>query len=162
MRDQGFRTCREQAIAFRKKRIRSIYRDQATSISFYGFVCRNRRDPAGAQVCRSLNHANSITAGRFPSMDTLSCSCSPRSPWQVQALSGVSQIWAFVKGGGMYEFQIRRVVRLHEKATRHSENYKKLSEDLSAQTRALNHLRKAERFYSQISAIIRDINSAQA
>ena len=62
----------------------------------------------------------------------------------------------------MTECQIRRLVRLHEKATLHSENYKKLSEDPSAEAGALNHLRKAERLYSQISAIIRDINSAQA
>ncbi len=55
---------------------------------------------------------------------------------------------------------IRRLVHLHEKAMRHSENYKKLSGDRSAQSKALNHLRKAEQLYSQISGIIRDINSA--
>lgn len=58
--------------------------------------------------------------------------------------------------------QIRRLVRLHEKATRHSESYKKLSSDLSAQSKALDHLRKSERFYRQVSGMIRDIGSAQA
>lgn len=57
---------------------------------------------------------------------------------------------------------IRRLVHLNEKAMRHSNNYKKLSGDPSAQSKARDHLRKAERLYSQISAIIRDINSAQA
>lgn len=57
---------------------------------------------------------------------------------------------------------IRRLVHLHEKAIRHSENYKKFSGDRSAQSKALNHLKKAERLYSQISGIIRDINSAGA
>jgi hypothetical protein len=55
--------------------------------------------------------------------------------------------------------QVRRLVRLHEKATRHSENYKKLSTDLSEQSKALEHLMKAERLYRQISGIIRNINS---
>jgi len=58
--------------------------------------------------------------------------------------------------------QIRRLTRLHEKATRHSENYKKLSGDLGAQSKALDHLRKAEQLYCQISRTIRDINSARA
>lgn len=40
--------------------------------------------------------------------------------------------------------QIRRLVRLHEKATQHARNYKKLSGDLGAQSKALYHLRKAE------------------
>jgi len=55
--------------------------------------------------------------------------------------------------------QVRRLVRLHEKATRHSENYKKLSTDLSEESKALEHLMKAERLYRQISGIIRNINS---
>jgi hypothetical protein len=62
----------------------------------------------------------------------------------------------------MTYWQIRRLVRLHEKATRHSENYKKLSGDLSAQSKALDHLKKAERLYFQISGIIRNINSTRA
>ena len=58
--------------------------------------------------------------------------------------------------------QIRRLVRLHEKATLHTKNYKKLSGDLGTQSKALNHLRKAEQLHSQISGIIQVINSAQA
>ncbi|MGA3113112.1 MAG: hypothetical protein ABSF90_01630 [Syntrophobacteraceae bacterium] len=57
--------------------------------------------------------------------------------------------------------QVRRLVRLHEKATRHSENYKKLSGDTSAQSKALEHQMKAERLYRQISGIIRNSNSAR-
>jgi hypothetical protein len=58
--------------------------------------------------------------------------------------------------------KIRRLVRLHEKATRHSENYKKLSEDPRAKSKALDHLKKAERLYRQVSSLIRDISAAQA
>jgi hypothetical protein len=57
--------------------------------------------------------------------------------------------------------QIRRLVRLHKKATRHWENYKKLSRGQSGQSKALNHLMKADRFNRQISGMIRDISSAQ-
>jgi hypothetical protein len=57
---------------------------------------------------------------------------------------------------------VRRLVLLNEKAKRHYANYRELSRDLSAQSKALDHLRKAERLYCQISGIIRDINSAQA
>ncbi len=58
--------------------------------------------------------------------------------------------------------QIRRLVRLHEKATQHARNYKKLSGDLGAQSKALYHLRKAELLYRQVSGLIRNMNSAQA
>ncbi|MGC9966906.1 MAG: hypothetical protein ABSE08_16000 [Syntrophobacteraceae bacterium] len=60
----------------------------------------------------------------------------------------------------MTAYQIRRLVRLHEKATRHLNEYKRLSRDLSAQSKATEQLRKADRLHSQISDIIRDINSA--
>jgi hypothetical protein len=56
--------------------------------------------------------------------------------------------------------QIRRLVRLHEKASRHSENYKKLSKDSGAQSKALDHLMKAERLYRQVSDMIKDMSSA--
>ncbi len=62
----------------------------------------------------------------------------------------------------MTYYQIRRLVRLHEKATRHSESYKKLLSDMGAQSKALEHLRKAERLYSQISSMLRGINVARA
>jgi hypothetical protein len=58
--------------------------------------------------------------------------------------------------------KVRRLVLLHEKTERHYANYRELSQDLSAQSKALDHLRKAERLYRQISGIIRDINLAQA
>jgi hypothetical protein len=57
--------------------------------------------------------------------------------------------------------QVRRLVRLHEKAARHMENYNKLSKSPGAPSKALDHLRKAERLHSQISGIMRDINPAQ-
>ncbi|MGA2224756.1 MAG: hypothetical protein ABSH41_09975 [Syntrophobacteraceae bacterium] len=52
--------------------------------------------------------------------------------------------------------QIQRLIRLHEKAERHSNEYKRLLGDRSAQSKALRHLQKAELLYSQISGIIRD------
>lgn len=58
--------------------------------------------------------------------------------------------------------KVSRLVLLHERAKRHYASYKKLSGDLSAQSKALDHLREAERLYCQISGIMRDINSAQA
>jgi len=61
----------------------------------------------------------------------------------------------------MTAHQIRRLVRLHEKAERHANEYKRLSRDGSVQSKVvLLHLQKAERLHSQISGIIRDINSA--
>jgi hypothetical protein len=58
--------------------------------------------------------------------------------------------------------QIRRLVRLHEKATRHSKKYKKLSRDLGTQSKALDHLMEAERLYRQVSCMIRNMSSARA
>ena len=61
----------------------------------------------------------------------------------------------------MTAYQIRRLARLHEKAERHANEYKRLSRDGSVQSKAvLLHLRKAERLHSQISGIIRGSNSA--
>ncbi|MGA2940100.1 MAG: hypothetical protein ABSF52_23820 [Syntrophobacteraceae bacterium] len=57
--------------------------------------------------------------------------------------------------------QISRLVRLHKKAMIHWENYKELSKDQSGQSKALNHLMKADRLNRQISGMIRDISSAQ-
>jgi len=59
----------------------------------------------------------------------------------------------------MTYFQICRLVRLHEKATRHSENYKKLLGDPSSQSKAFKHMRQAKRLYCQISGIISDIST---
>ena len=44
--------------------------------------------------------------------------------------------------------QISRLVRLHEKAEQHSNEYKKLLGNCSAQSKALRHLREAERLRS--------------
>jgi hypothetical protein len=55
--------------------------------------------------------------------------------------------------------QVRRLIRLHEKATRHSNEYKKLSGDMSAQSKALRHLDKADRLYFQVRTLIRDCAS---
>ncbi len=60
----------------------------------------------------------------------------------------------------MTHSQIRRLIRLHQKAEQHTNEYKRLFADRSAQSKALRHLQKAERLYSQISGIIRDFNSA--
>ncbi|MGC9964288.1 MAG: hypothetical protein ABSE08_02675 [Syntrophobacteraceae bacterium] len=58
-------------------------------------------------------------------------------------------------------FQIKRLIRLHERAERHSSEYKRLSADLGTQSKALCHLRKAERLYSQIAALIKDSTLVQ-
>ena len=58
--------------------------------------------------------------------------------------------------------QIQRLIRLHEKAERHSNEYKRLLGDRSAQSKALWHLQKAERLYSQVSGLIRDFTSTPA
>lgn len=52
--------------------------------------------------------------------------------------------------------KVRRLIRLHEKATRHLDEYKRLAGDLGAQSKALKHQEKAERLHSQVRALIRD------
>jgi hypothetical protein len=61
----------------------------------------------------------------------------------------------------MTHSQTRRLVSLHKRAAKHWENYKELSKDQSGQSKALNHLMKADRLNRQISGMIRDISSAQ-
>jgi|GEM_PF-1236846 hypothetical protein len=58
--------------------------------------------------------------------------------------------------------QVRRLVRLHEKAEWHTNGYKRLLQIRSARSRALRHLQKAEQLYFQISRIIRDSTSLRA
>jgi len=53
--------------------------------------------------------------------------------------------------------QMDRVIRLHKKAEEHSNEYGRLLGDRSAQWEALWHLQKAERLYSQVSDLIRDL-----
>ncbi len=55
--------------------------------------------------------------------------------------------------------QIDRLIRLHKKAERHSNEYKRLLRDRSAQSKALWHLQKAEQLCSQVSSLIRDFTS---
>jgi hypothetical protein len=59
-------------------------------------------------------------------------------------------------------YQIERLIRLHKKAERHSNEYKRLLGDRSAQSKALWHLQKAERLYSQVSSLIRDFTLTPA
>ena len=56
----------------------------------------------------------------------------------------------------MTSSQIGRLVRLHAKAERRENAYKRLSLNRSAQSKGPEHLRKAERLYSQVSGLIRD------
>ncbi len=58
--------------------------------------------------------------------------------------------------------QIKRLIRIHEKAERHVKEYLRLSEDLSTQSKALSHLRKAARLHSSIAGLIRDSASVTA
>ena len=58
-------------------------------------------------------------------------------------------------------FQIKRLIRLQERAERHSNEYRKFSADLSRQSKAISHLRKAERLYSQIADLIREATTTQ-
>ena len=53
--------------------------------------------------------------------------------------------------------QIQRLIRLHEKAEQHSNEYKRLLGNHSAQAKALWHLQKSELLYSQISGIIKNL-----
>lgn len=59
----------------------------------------------------------------------------------------------------MTEYQIKRLVRIHQRAEQHAEAYNRLSVDLGAQWKAHRHQQKAERLYSQVRAIIRDCAS---
>jgi hypothetical protein len=54
--------------------------------------------------------------------------------------------------------RVRRLIHLHENATRHSNEYKRLSKDPSAQRESLRHLKISERLFSQVSYLIRSGN----
>jgi len=58
--------------------------------------------------------------------------------------------------------QMDRLIRLHKKAAQHSNEYRRLLGDRSTQSKALWHLQKAERLYSQVSGLIRDFTSTPA
>ena len=53
--------------------------------------------------------------------------------------------------------QIARLAALHERAERHKNAFKRLAGDRSTQWKALQHLRKAERLYSQVSTVLRGL-----
>ncbi len=53
-------------------------------------------------------------------------------------------------------YRIRRRVRLHERAERQANEYKRLSGNRSAQSKSFWHMRKAEQLYSQVLRLIRD------
>lgn len=55
-----------------------------------------------------------------------------------------------------------RLIRLHRRAERHSNEYRKILRDCGAQPEALRHLHKAERLYSQVSSLIKCFTSTQA
>jgi len=52
--------------------------------------------------------------------------------------------------------RIDRLIRLHKRAERHSNEYRRLLMDRRTQSKALWHLQKAELLYSQVSGLIRD------
>jgi hypothetical protein len=55
----------------------------------------------------------------------------------------------------MTAYQIKRLVRIHQRAEHHATAYSRLSADVSTQGKARRHQQKAERLYSQVRAIIR-------
>jgi hypothetical protein len=59
-------------------------------------------------------------------------------------------------------YQISRLIGLNKTAEQHSNEYERLLVDRNAQSKALWHLQKAERLYSQIPGLIRDFASAPA
>ncbi len=53
--------------------------------------------------------------------------------------------------------RLEQLIRLHKEAQRHSIEYKRLLGDRSARSKALRHLRKAERLYCEVSGLISDM-----
>ena len=62
----------------------------------------------------------------------------------------------------MASYQVGDLIRLHERAQRHANEYRVLCKDQSTEMQALEHLKKAERLYFKISAIIRDLTPGTA
>jgi hypothetical protein len=62
----------------------------------------------------------------------------------------------------MTSIQIKRLIRVHERAEWHIKEYLRFSTDPSTESKALSHLRKAARLHSQISGIISDSASIPA
>ena len=59
-------------------------------------------------------------------------------------------------------YHIRRLVRLHQKAERHENEYKKLLRDPISLSKAFRHKQKSEQLYSQVSGLIRNFAPADA
>jgi hypothetical protein len=55
-----------------------------------------------------------------------------------------------------------RLIRLHQRAEQHTNEYRRLSRDLSTHSKALKHLRKAERLYCHVRELIEDYTSITA
>ncbi|MDA8307290.1 MAG: hypothetical protein M0Z81_10725 [Deltaproteobacteria bacterium] len=55
-----------------------------------------------------------------------------------------------------------RLIRLHQRAEQHANEYRRLARDRDTQSKALKHLRKAERLYSHVRALIVDYTSVMA
>jgi hypothetical protein len=55
----------------------------------------------------------------------------------------------------MTSMQIKRLIRFDEKAKLHVKEYLRFSADPSTQSKALSHLEKAARLYSNIAGLIR-------
>ncbi len=55
-----------------------------------------------------------------------------------------------------------RLIRLHQRAEQHSNEYKRLSLDRGTRSKALKHLRKAERLYSRVRDLIMAYTSLTA
>ncbi|MGC9196632.1 MAG: hypothetical protein ACP5IL_14445 [Syntrophobacteraceae bacterium] len=55
-----------------------------------------------------------------------------------------------------------RLIRLHQRAEQHANEYRRLSRNLSTHSKALHHLRKAERLYSHVRELIANYTSLTA
>ncbi len=55
-----------------------------------------------------------------------------------------------------------RLIRLHQRAEQHANEYRRLSRDLGTRSKALRHLQKAERLYSHVRELITNYTSLTA
>ena len=62
----------------------------------------------------------------------------------------------------MASSSVRYLACLHERAQRHANEYKTLSGNRGARSKALEHLRKAEQLYYRVSCLIRDFSPDSA
>ncbi len=57
--------------------------------------------------------------------------------------------------------QKQRLIRLHQRAEQHANEYRRLSRDRSTQSMALRHLRKAERLCSHVRDLMMDCTAVK-